>query len=297
MKLIHQVRDNAVAYTALFVALSGTAFAATATLPKNSVGTPQLKNRAVTGQKVAAHTLTGANIKSSTLGIVPNAAHLAGFTAASFQHAIRGKCAKGQAIQAVLHGGKVICQSVGAITGVTAGTGLTGGGTSGNVALSIDPTVVQARVSGACAGRGAMSSIKQDGTVNCHTTDEVQMMGGTGAANLGTTSDFMAPVGISAPTSAEQAAEIGSANAPSAARHLFVRVASAPPSGGSWTFNFYVNGKSQTTLKCVITAPAKSCHANGSVSIPRGARVALHETGSKITAGTTATYGWTDNTF
>jgi hypothetical protein len=43
----------------------------------NSVGTAQLKNGAVTGQKVAANTLTGANIKASTLGTVPNAANAA----------------------------------------------------------------------------------------------------------------------------------------------------------------------------------------------------------------------------
>lgn len=40
-------RQNAVAFLALFVALSGTAFAA-ASLPKNSVGTKQIKKSAVT---------------------------------------------------------------------------------------------------------------------------------------------------------------------------------------------------------------------------------------------------------
>jgi hypothetical protein len=295
-RLLNQLRSNAVAYVALFVALSGTAFAA-ASLPRNSVGTSQLKNRAVTGQKVALHTLTGANIKSSTLGTVPNALRLHGVTLAALQRAITGKCSGDDALQTILRSGKVTCHAFGTVTRVTAGTGLTGGGSSGDVILTVDPTVVQARVTGSCAGRGAMSSINQDGTINCHTTDLVQMMGGTGAATLSPTADYMAAVGLSTPSAQEQAVDVGSGNAPSSARHLFVRVETAPPSGGSWTFNFFVNFKKATGLTCTIMSPAKSCHANGSVSIPAGARIALHETATNITTGTTATYGWTDNTF
>jgi hypothetical protein len=81
-----------VAYVALFVALGGTAFAATH-LAKNSVGSKQLKKNAVTtakikkeavttaklkngavnGAKVADASLTGADINLGTLGTVPNA--------------------------------------------------------------------------------------------------------------------------------------------------------------------------------------------------------------------------------
>jgi hypothetical protein len=43
---------------ALFVALGGTTYAATS-LPKNSVGTKQLKNRAVTRKKIAKKTIAG----------------------------------------------------------------------------------------------------------------------------------------------------------------------------------------------------------------------------------------------
>jgi hypothetical protein len=45
------LRGNLVGYIALFVALSGTAYAAV-NLPKNSVGTNQLKNGAVTLKKI-----------------------------------------------------------------------------------------------------------------------------------------------------------------------------------------------------------------------------------------------------
>jgi hypothetical protein len=69
-----------VAILALFVALSGSAFAAIA---KNAVGTRQLKSKAVTtgkiannainATKVADHSLTGADINIGALGTVPKA--------------------------------------------------------------------------------------------------------------------------------------------------------------------------------------------------------------------------------
>ena len=85
------VRRHHVGFLALFIALSGTAYAAT--LPRNSVGTAQLKknavtapkvkrnavttakikNSAVTGAKVRAGTLTGADINVASLPKVPSA--------------------------------------------------------------------------------------------------------------------------------------------------------------------------------------------------------------------------------
>jgi hypothetical protein len=57
---------------ALFVALGGTGYAAIK-LPKNSVGSKQIKKNAVTGAKVKADTLTGADILESSLAKVPSA--------------------------------------------------------------------------------------------------------------------------------------------------------------------------------------------------------------------------------
>ncbi|HEX6153272.1 MAG TPA: hypothetical protein VFZ19_07105 [Solirubrobacterales bacterium] len=75
--------NTVIAYLALFVALGGTAYAATQ-LPKNSVGPKQLKanavttakikNGAVNGSKIGANAVTGANVDESTLGRVPSAA-------------------------------------------------------------------------------------------------------------------------------------------------------------------------------------------------------------------------------
>jgi hypothetical protein len=62
-----------VALVALFVALSGTSYAAFA-LPKNSVGTKQLKKGAVTTSKIKKRAVTASKINTSGL-TVPNAVH------------------------------------------------------------------------------------------------------------------------------------------------------------------------------------------------------------------------------
>jgi hypothetical protein len=86
------VRGNTIALLALFVALGGTTYAATA-LPANSVGTKQLKKNAVinkkikanavTGGKVANNSLTGADVNESTLGTVPSATNATNATTAT----------------------------------------------------------------------------------------------------------------------------------------------------------------------------------------------------------------------
>ena len=81
-----------VACTALTIALGGTGYAALR-LPRNSVGTKQLRNGsvsnrklargAVTGSKVARNSLTGTQINEATLGLVPKAS-----SAVSASHAV-----------------------------------------------------------------------------------------------------------------------------------------------------------------------------------------------------------------
>jgi hypothetical protein len=61
-----------VALLALFVAMGGVGYAALK-LPKNSVGTKQIKKNAVTSIKVKNHSLTGIDVNAGTLGTVPTA--------------------------------------------------------------------------------------------------------------------------------------------------------------------------------------------------------------------------------
>jgi hypothetical protein len=63
---------NVMATVAVFLALGGASYAAFK-LPKNSVGTRQIKNGAITGAKIKNGAVGGAKIAVGTLGTVPSA--------------------------------------------------------------------------------------------------------------------------------------------------------------------------------------------------------------------------------
>ena len=68
--------------------------------------------------------------------------------------------------------------SPGTITGVAAGTGMTGGGTSGTVTLSPDTSYLQRRVTGTCVAGSSIRAIYTDGTVACESDTDTNS-GGT----------------------------------------------------------------------------------------------------------------------
>lgn len=65
-----------VAVIALIMAMAGTGYAAFK-LPKKSVGTAQLKAKAVTNAKIKNGTITGKKLNLKKLGVVPEATHAA----------------------------------------------------------------------------------------------------------------------------------------------------------------------------------------------------------------------------
>lgn len=82
-----------ISLVALFVAMGGVGYAAVS-IPRNSVGTAQIKNNAVTARKMALHTIGLQRIISSVV-----------------QVRVSGKCSNDSAINSVAEGGKVTCQS------------------------------------------------------------------------------------------------------------------------------------------------------------------------------------------
>jgi hypothetical protein len=77
------LRGNIVGYVALFVALSGVAYAANA-VPKNSVSSSSIKKGGVKSSDVANEALTGTDVNEATLSEVPRAGLLDGLDSSAF---------------------------------------------------------------------------------------------------------------------------------------------------------------------------------------------------------------------
>lgn len=108
---------------------------------------------------------------------------------AEVQSRITGACSAGQAVRSIAQDGTVVCEAVGSgdITGVTAGTGLSGGGSSGSVSLSVDTSTIQARVADTCPAGQAICAIDGTGSVTCESTAGVSSVSaGAGLAATGT---------------------------------------------------------------------------------------------------------------
>jgi len=109
------------------------------------------------------------------------------------QNRVVGVCEEGSSIRVINVDGTVVCENddkgieaKGDITAVTAGSGLLGGGTSGEINLTVDTSIIQEKLKNAtCKENEFISNIADDGVVTCSPTNRVsEIIGGAGISIL-----------------------------------------------------------------------------------------------------------------
>jgi len=165
-----------------------------------------------------AGTITGVTAGSGLSGGGTTGGVSLSVNTAVIQARVGGTCAAGSAIRAIAADGTVTCETddsnAGTITGVTAGTGLSGGGTTGAVSLTVNTAVIQARVGGTCAAGSAIRAIAADGTVTCEVDDAgagtiTGVTAGSGLTGGGTSGAVTVAIGANGVTMAHTSAPIG----------------------------------------------------------------------------------------
>lgn len=175
------------------------------TIDMGSLGGPWVDDHGNSGTLVFGVTAAGGSPRPLASAAIPTgavtSAKIADGTvaavdvnAAEVQRRVTGACATGELMTGVNEDGSVACAAVssgsgGDITGVTAGAGLLGGGTTGTVTLNVNPTLVQSRVTGACPAGQSISAIAANGTVTCEVDDSGVNVTGSGSATTAARAD------------------------------------------------------------------------------------------------------------
>jgi len=145
---------NVIATIALFIALSGGAYAASQ-LPKNSVGSRQLKKNSVTAAKIKDGAVGGAKIDLSSLGTVPSASHSQSATTAGHADTATSATSAGHADSAASAGTAATANNAKALGGKSASAFAAATavrtatvGADGTIVASLSDGITQANVIG-----------------------------------------------------------------------------------------------------------------------------------------------------
>jgi hypothetical protein len=238
--------------------------------PTAASGSP----RPLASAAIPTGVVTSAKIADGTVAAVD-------VNAAEVQKRVSGACATGELMTGVNEDGSVVCTAVssgsgGDITGVTAGVGMLGGGTTGTVTLNVNPNLVQARVTGVCAGGESISAIAANGTVTCEvddvgTGDITSVTAGSGLLGGGSTG---------AVTLSANFGGSGSANTAARSDHTHERVTSSNIAIGLGAGASITSGSGSTAVGASALADATGFTRNTAI----GWNALQHTTTSQSTA-------------
>jgi hypothetical protein len=178
------LRGNVLGLVAIFLALTGGAYAVTRE-PAKLVVNSDLATGSVDGRTIASGAVAGPDIHSAAVG--PKKLKLDKLVK-YLQARVNGACPTDQLVQSIAADGSVVCAPAGSgtITGVSTSGGLTGGGNAGDVALGVDPSAIQSRIGGTCSGNELLQSVNQNGSVGCQALPEDAAAGTPSLRSLGT---------------------------------------------------------------------------------------------------------------
>jgi hypothetical protein len=181
------LRGNVLGLVAIFFALTGGAYAVSRE-PAKLVVNSDLATGSVDTRALASGAVAGPDIHSAAVG--PKKIKLDKLVK-YLQTRVNGACPANQLVQGIAADGSVACAPAGSgtVTGVSTSGGLTGGGNSGDIALGVDPTAIQRRVTGTCSGNDSVQSVDQDGTVGCSSLPADAAAGTASLRSLGTGAD------------------------------------------------------------------------------------------------------------